>query len=281
MDWYRRYHGTCADPKFRLAARGAGVPTPFAISAWDAILEHASAHDERGCIGGLTAELLAMTVDIAEAEAERLLAEFARRGMLADDRVASWEKRQRASDDSAARVRKHRQKAVVTEPEEANGNGSCNVTNGTGNVTSQEGNDTYPRERASEQNRAEQIVPPNGGTAAPPKAKAVLWDEMRAQIGGNKPGSLVGKWIKLHGEGEVFAAHFAAMGNMPADYVEWMTKRLQANGKPYAVRSTGKSYIERVQSEHMGDDDGDGYEALLSIAGPAALMCPGGADTEH
>lgn len=127
-------------------------------------------------------------------------------------------------------------------------------------------------------------VPPTGGTAAPPEAaKAALWREMKAQIGGKNPGSLAGKWAKKYGLAAVTDAHFAAMANPPADYVEWMVKRLEASGRSYSVRAgpSGRSYISQVQDALSGDDDGDRYEAALSISGPPSLVCPGRTYTEH
>jgi hypothetical protein len=51
---------------------------------------------------------------------------------------------------------------------------------------------------------------------------------MKAQIGGPNPGGLIGHWCKRYGEGTVAEAHWAAMAHVPADYVPWMTKRLEA-----------------------------------------------------
>lgn len=127
-------------------------------------------------------------------------------------------------------------------------------------------------------------VPPTGGTAAPPEAaKAALWREMKAQIGGKNPGSLAGKWAKRYGLPAVTDAHFAAMANPPADYVEWMVKRLEAGSRSYSSRAGpgGRSYISQVQEALSGDDDGDGYEAAFGVSGPTSLVCPGGTYTEH
>lgn len=130
MDWYRRYHGTCADPKFRLVARSAGVPTPFVICAWDAVLEHASGHVDRGSTDGLTAELLAITIDIAEEQAAAILAQFEKRGMVLDGKVAAWERRQKSSDASAERTRRYRdrQRAKANDPATEHDVTVCDVT---------------------------------------------------------------------------------------------------------------------------------------------------------
>lgn len=114
MDWFRHYHGLSSDPKLRLVARSASVPTPFAIAAWCALLEHASSHDDRGSVEGMSAELLAMTVDIAEDDAERLLAGFRKRGMITT-RVLAWERRQVSSDSSAERTKRWRERKALAD----------------------------------------------------------------------------------------------------------------------------------------------------------------------
>ena len=117
----------------------------------------------------------------------------------------------------------------------------------------------------------------SGWPKSPPElAKAALWREMKSQVGGANPGSLIGKWVKRYGDVEVFAAHFAAMANPPSDYVEWMTKRLQANGKPYVARMPvgGKSYNQLVR-ESLTDDDDNGLEAVSRLSGEAPILCPG------
>jgi uncharacterized protein YdaU (DUF1376 family) len=135
-------------------------------------------------------------------------------------------------------------------------------------------------------------VPPNGGAPEPPPppepAKAALWREMKAQIGGKNPGSLIGKWIRDHGLGAVSDAHYVAMGNIPADYVEWMTARLRANGRPFAERQARAGpkrygYHERAMEEHFGAtndvDDDEGFKAGFGVPDAPALLCS--ASDEH
>jgi hypothetical protein len=51
---------------------------------------------------------------------------------------------------------------------------------------------------------------------------------MKSQLGGKDPGKLIGKWCRVYTEGVVVDAHFAAMRSAPADYVQWMTGRMQS-----------------------------------------------------
>jgi hypothetical protein len=58
-------------------------------------------------------------------------------------------------------------------------------------------------------------------------AKSALWAEMKARIGSRNPGGLVARWCKDYTEAVVFAAHFEAMRDNPADYTSWMAAKLK------------------------------------------------------
>lgn len=109
-EWYRRYHGTCRDPKLEKVARRAGVPRPYAIAAWDAILEYASAQNPRGSIVGLDAEEIEIAIGCTPEQAMKLLETFHETGMCFNETIAAWDKRQYASDISTERVRAFREK---------------------------------------------------------------------------------------------------------------------------------------------------------------------------
>ena len=274
MEWFRHYHGLASDPKLTAAALTAEVHHCIAVAAWCFVLEHASSNVTRGNVTDISAKVMAIGLRISKAEAERLLQAFGEEGLiLPDGSVKAWEKRQKRSDTSAERVRKWREKRVT----------EAGVTNGEtpqgGNVTLQDGSVTSlagARVRA-EQNREDST--PVRGADAPEQAKAALWREMKSQIGGTNPGSLVGRWVKQHGLPAVTDAHFAAMASPPADYVEWMTKRLQANGRPYAARTSrvGKSDHDYV-TESLTDEPDQGFEAIPRMFGEAPILCPSRAD---
>ncbi len=125
-----------------------------------------------------------------------------------------------------------------------------------------------------DRSKKEESTPVRGAAAPAPPAKSALWREMKSNIGGKDPGALVTKWLKAYGEGQVFAAHFAAVANTPSDYVEWMTKRLQANGKPYAARARGGKSYHQLVAESLTDDDEPGFEAISGLLGEAEILCP-------
>lgn len=275
MEWFRHYHGLASDPKLTAVALTADVHHCMAVAAWCYVLEQASANVTRGNVTGLSAKVMAIGLRVSLPEAERLIKALEEEGLiLPDGSVKAWEKRQRKSDTSADRVRKWREKKAdetpVTKPE-----------------TPQDGGVTLPTSSANvkseaEKNRTEQIdTPVREAAASPEPAKAALWREMKAQIGGNNPGSLAGKWVKDYGLPAVTDAHFAAMANPPADYVEWMSGRLKANGKPYAARQpkSGRSYHDLV-TESLTDDEEHGSEAAFGLPGTVAILRPGRADDD-
>ena len=110
MDWFRLYHGTCTDRKILKAEALSGLPRHLVIAAWIAVLEYASAHDERGSIEGIEALDIAVTIGCSEQEAATCLEAMERAGLVAEGRVAAWEKRQFDSDSSTERVRRHRER---------------------------------------------------------------------------------------------------------------------------------------------------------------------------
>jgi len=107
--WYRRYHGTCNDPKFRLIAKRSNAHLCYVLAYWDFILEHASAQDDRGCLASFDTELAEISLDLSEKEAKTIFQNFCKMKLICDKRVAAWDKRQFASDTSAERVRRHRE----------------------------------------------------------------------------------------------------------------------------------------------------------------------------
>lgn len=280
MEWFRHYHGLASDPKLTSVALTAEVHHCIAVAAWCFVLEHASSNATRGKVSDLSAKVMAIGLRINKAEAERLIAAFTEEGLiLADGSVRAWEKRQKRSDTSVERVRKWREKRVteagVTNDETPQG----------GDVTLQPANGNVTSSARTEQNREDST--PVRGAGAPELAKAALWREMKAQVGGNNPGALIGKWVKDYGDAEVFAAHFAAMANTPIDYVTWMTKRLQANGRSYPARITQKSGRRRgdpLEALHenlamMEQEDDEhsqgGLEALSGVSLTHAIVLPG------
>jgi len=187
MDWFRLYHGTCTDAKLSLAKAYCGLPRPYVIAGWIAVLEHASSRSERGSLEGLSAELLAVTIDCSVDEAERLLAAFEKAGLVRDGRVASWEKRQPADPGAADRMRRHRARR------RANGDGNDGETVTTvtqpapavtqRNAGASDRNAAPPERNALHQIRTEQIRSDSDTESLPNSSSSSRPGETRRRAG--------------------------------------------------------------------------------------------------
>lgn len=107
MQWFRWYHGTATDMKFGRIARQTGQTRERVLFVWAMLLESASDNDTRGTFDVEPDDI----ADIlnCETDAIALIMDAMRDAGLVDgNTLVSWEKRQPARDDSAARQRKHR-----------------------------------------------------------------------------------------------------------------------------------------------------------------------------
>jgi uncharacterized protein YdaU (DUF1376 family) len=84
---------------------------------------------------------------------------------------------------------------------------------------------------------------PEGG------AKAVLWAEMKAWLGGKDPGRLIGAWCRDYGEGPVFAAYFKALKATPAEPKSWMVDELKRStgGKEVTVPKGDQLLLDKFE----------------------------------
>ena len=142
MDWFRWYHGSVNDPKFGLVARKAGASVAEVIATWAALLEQASASDDRGNPGEPDFEAIDFALGMDDGKARRIY-ERMRERLLIDaetGRVAAWEKRQPKREDDTAADRKRRQREREHELKMASvtGNESRNVTQTSRQVTLEE-----------------------------------------------------------------------------------------------------------------------------------------------
>lgn len=118
MDWFRSHHGAPTDPKWLMIARRANVTlghasvTPGHVaSVWWALMDYASQHESRGSVTGFDAEELAAFYGYEEEQIDAILAALREKDLItADDRLANWEKRQPAREDTTAAERKRRQR---------------------------------------------------------------------------------------------------------------------------------------------------------------------------
>ena len=125
IDWFRWHHGSVNDPKFRLVAKRANAKVCEVLALWAALLEAASAADDRGNPGPLDCEATDLALDFDDGTTARIYQHMRERDIIAGDgRLTAWDRRQpkreRPDDSSAERVRAHRAKLNQTSERNAN-----------------------------------------------------------------------------------------------------------------------------------------------------------------
>ena len=145
MDWFRSHHGAPSDPKLAVVAKHAKTSRGNAVALWWLLLDFASQNKPRGSVEGLDVETAAFTLEIDEGVCTALLEAFTAKGMILDDAITTWHKRQpKKEDDSTERVRRKRNKDKLTQ--------------GNGDVTP--GNDSATTERERDR-KIDTPLPPN------------------------------------------------------------------------------------------------------------------------
>lgn len=110
MHWFRWHHGSVTDPKFGLVAKRSGATLPEVLAVWAALLEAASASDDRGHPGAIDFEALDFALGMPDGRAEAIYAAMVDRGLIDPDggRIAAWGRRQPRREDATAAERQRR-----------------------------------------------------------------------------------------------------------------------------------------------------------------------------
>jgi hypothetical protein len=233
--WWRSWHGAPTDTKWPVVAAEVGCKAAEVAALVWALLDHASQAEPRGSIAGFNLRVYAFSSGTPAETATRIIDELraADIGVLAGDAFTNWAKRQpRREDDSAERVRKHR-------------DAKRGVTQGNAPDTESE-TDTEVSEAAASGAPAETAATP----PAPPKAidlKAAVFGSGVALLTGSgltdpNARSMLGRWRQAFGDGPVLEVLSAVEAESPSDVVAWMSRALEERygrkrGKPSGWRN--------------------------------------------
>lgn len=122
MKWFRWYHDNCGDTKHALIARKTQQSRTTVIAFWAYLLEEASKADERGNLESLDLEEASVALEVDTIALERIYAEMIHRGMIQENQISNWHKRQPESDEAAAaRAQMYREKKKKTASRDGNG----------------------------------------------------------------------------------------------------------------------------------------------------------------
>jgi len=118
-DWFRSWHGAPTDNKWLLIAKRAGVKPIHVSGTWWALLDHASQHSDRGFVGDFDIETFALFAGMEEEHVSRIVTTLRDKGMIVNDCIAKWGKRQPKREDETAA---DRQRAKRAKDKETGGN---------------------------------------------------------------------------------------------------------------------------------------------------------------
>lgn len=112
MEWFRWYHNTAADSKLAIISKRSGRHKCVVLSCWSIFLEYASSRKDRGSLVGIDHEEVAVALDIEMDDVKDIYQTMVDKGMIQNDRLSNWEKRQpkREDEHSYERLKKHREK---------------------------------------------------------------------------------------------------------------------------------------------------------------------------
>ena len=201
MDWFRSWHGAPTDNKWLVIARRAGVQPVIVSAVFWALLDYASQQEDRGSVVGFDVETFAIWSGWNDDDIAAIIDAMRTKNVIdATGRLTAWDKRQpKREDDSAERVRKHRQRKR-DEPAESVTEDS--VTQCNADVT--QGNAPDKIRLDTEQRREEQS--PADAVPVAPKTFADEFSDVQAELketGSNKAAILRGWYIRCFGEGGV------------------------------------------------------------------------------
>jgi hypothetical protein len=112
MDWLRLWHDMPTDPKWRVIARKSGRTIPEVIAVYTHMMVAASQAEERGTLSSWDDEDVAAALDMDD-DAVTAIRNAMQGKVLDGETLRGWAKRQprrERDDDSAERVRRHRER---------------------------------------------------------------------------------------------------------------------------------------------------------------------------
>lgn len=207
--WYRAYEGTVTDAKLAEVAMVAGCSRSVVIASWHAILENAACVNDGGRIDIPSRRIAAILCEPFDT-IETVMMQFECVGLIEGSQISAWKRRQYESDSSTERSKRHR-------ANKRNADATLQQQHATPPETE---TDTYiPLANAN--------GPADEPKATPEEIKKAIWRNGRELLepAGYTPkqaGSLIGKWVKTHGEGATMSAILRARAIGPPEPLEFV-----------------------------------------------------------
>jgi hypothetical protein len=234
--WFRSWHGAPTDPKWRLIAKKADVPTSLVVSFVWALMDRASQSDDRGSFAGIDLEVLAEYLDCDETQLKRIVTQCNARNITVTERFVTWEKRQPKREDNGStdRVRafRERQKNRGFEVDET----QCNTT---------KRNATLDKDKDKDKNIGREETFPSARKRASrlPNDWIISAEEKTFAISEGLSPS------QIDSEAEKFRDYWIGNGGLKADWIatwrNWVRKAKSFNGGS-TVKSNSRQTVGAI-----------------------------------
>lgn len=266
MYWFKCGLGSATDPRWLSVARRANVRRTEAVAVAMALQCYSGEHD--GSIEGFDAVELAELWAIKIERVAAIVAVLRQVGEIDGERWVRFI--QRAKDDSAPRVQRHRARKRAAANDAASTTENCE--------TSISATTTEPRRNQDFSNDVTPLQPlrngprieveentigtdvPIGADAPTPDPVKGLWDRGLVILGRNHR-ALLGKLRKQHGDVIVLEAICAVEAEQPSDPAAWLVRACEARSTriiqfrtgqrsgPYSEIEVGRRVAEELMAE--------------------------------
>lgn len=108
--WFRSWHGAPTDTKWLAIAKRAGVAAGIVSAIAWALFDHASQQEDRGSIDGFDQEGYAAFSGFEEQQIGATIIALKEKGLIENNHLKSWSRRQPAKEDFNAKDRKRKQR---------------------------------------------------------------------------------------------------------------------------------------------------------------------------
>lgn len=177
MSWFCMHDNTPSDPKWIVIARRSKQPKAVVLAVWVALLDYANQQPKRGSLEGIDCEVIDAMLDLEDGTSEAVMLAMEDKGILADGRIANWEKRQftqketgnaKSSTERSRESRERKRNAMQRDATDCNADATdatpCNDNAAECNAMQRDATDI--KRNNIKENNINPPLPPLGGSAA-------------------------------------------------------------------------------------------------------------------
>lgn len=249
--WFRSWHGAPTDTKWLMIAQRANAKPVTVIATVWALMDHASQNwEDRGSVTGWCHESFAAFAGVTSDEVLNIFEALCSAGIITDNRLKAWEKRQpKREDNSAERTKRYR--------ERQRNETQCDAPVTQGDTHREQRTDTDTERKKKKEARATRL--PDDWE---PNADTTIW--VMTELG----------WNEKRGRAvvETFRDYWHAEGGQRARKVDWdltfknwCRREGKQSSKPNSKTGWGEAAMEIIENENRNSEMGESANVLTAL----------------